>query len=310
MRRWLITFVAMAIPCAAMAAERAQLAARILEAEGDATITDPGGKARPATLYGTVYSGERLTGKPGSIIVLGFREDGHLERLQVPANVEVTARGCRPPGILVARALKTSNRKLGQWIDELPKIPEVSLAGTALIKGPPVDRPRLVPIPASTVAAANPAFSWPAIPGVQRYEITVTRSDGGLFWKTTTQNTTIDYAGWPLQPGTVYRWRVAAPPGVGQHATFYDGHFTTATEDQQQNLRQLEELIGCGEPSLLALAAACCERHGFLAEAIQAYERLMETSPNSSAVPENLARLYRRAGRDDDAKSLQRLAHE
>jgi tetratricopeptide (TPR) repeat protein len=107
-----------------------------------------------------------------------------------------------------------------------------------------------------------------------------------------------------LSRGYLYRWEVTDPDS----RPVVTGEFLVATESE---LKQMEELkpLAAGEDRADLLAAALSYRRlGCYAEAIAAFERLAKLAPDAGVYRDELAELYRQAGRPGDGEGGSRGA--
>jgi tetratricopeptide (TPR) repeat protein len=167
----------------------------------------------------------------------------------------------------------------------------------------------LEPIHTSTVLSSQPTLSWPLVAGAIGYDVTVSYADGLRIWTATTTETTLECAGdRRLRGGYQYVWEVTAKLADQGSRRAYRGEFTVGTDQQRNEVSQIEELIAESTIEYLVLAASWYERNGLLAEAIAVSHRVAKLEPKSAAAQEALARLYNRAGRREDAKKAQEQA--
>jgi len=294
-------------------------AARVLEVKGKATILDLENFDRPAAMYATLYSDDRLlVGKNGSAVLV-FRADGHIERLTAPGTFKVTQSGCQPKtGIEVVAVPERSQSLVGK-VSRGPK--GIVQGGVTLVRAPPpralsgknkpakpMGPPRISPIPESTVLAVKPIFSWPEVPKAETYTLKLYFL-GNQVWSVTTNTTNLQYAGdAPLKAGAKYTWEVTAKLD-GKASSVCEGIFSTATDAQRADAAAFEQLLAKPEVPFLALAALWYKQHGFIVEAIAANEKLTKLTAHP-AVYYTLADLYQQAGRIKDAAAAADKAME
>jgi Flp pilus assembly protein TadD len=75
------------------------------------------------------------------------------------------------------------------------------------------------------------------------------------------------------------------------------GQFRVTTESELKQLEELRPLAAGGDRTDLLAAALSYRRLGCYAEAIAAFERLAKLAPDEALCREELAELYRQAGR-------------
>jgi hypothetical protein len=285
-------------------------AARVLEVKGKATILDLENFDRPAAMYATLYSDDRLVIDKNASAVLVFRADGHIERLTAPGTFQVTQNGCQPrTGIEVVAVPERSQSLVGK-VSRGPR--GIVQGGVTLVRAPPPRDPtgknkptksigpsRISPIPESTVLAVKPMFSWPEVHKAEMYALKLYFL-GNQAWSATTNTTSLQYAGDPpLKAGAKYTWEVATKLD-GKTSSVCEGVFTTATDAQRADVAAFEQLLAKPEVPFLALAALWYKQHGFIVEVIAANEQLAKLAADP-AVYYTLAELYQQAGRIEDA---------
>lgn len=277
-----------------VAAGAARPVARILQVTGTVTIRDSQQKTREARAYGTVYGGEKLRLAADSLVVLGFRHDGHMERLRAPVEVAVTEEGCKPnKAVEVLNVPKRHRDLVCRGIRELPAITQgaVAMAHTGYSK---VLGPWLRPVNGSTILTAEPKLSWPSVSDAVEYQVEVYADEVPVRFART-KETQIDFASAPpLRAGVKYRWTVTASLR-GKTVQAYEATFTVATDEQKKELAELMDIAAVSEIPVLALAAKRLEQTGFFAEAIPVYQRLVKLAPDSEPFRAALEGLYDRA---------------
>jgi tetratricopeptide (TPR) repeat protein len=108
----------------------------------------------------------------------------------------------------------------------------------------------------------------------------------------------------PLKRGYLYRWEVTDQDS----RPVTSGQFLVATESELKQLEELRQLAASGDRADLLAAALSYRRLGCYAEAIAAFERLAKLAPDLGVYREELAELYRQAGRPGDAEGGSRGA--
>lgn len=270
-RFWLLAcFVSMG-----MAAGAARPVARVLEVSGPVVIRDARQQSRPAEVFGSIYGGEQIVVPADGMVVLGFRNDGHLERVKQPGKLTAGERGCEPQALVESVAVAERHRSLvQQGIRELPAVTQGAAAvmHTGYSKHTGTSP---APIPGSVLVTTAPKFAWPEVPHAEGYEVTIRSGDAPIRF-TRTKEAKADFAlAAPLQRGKSYQWLVLAEV-EGKKVKAFEGTFAIASEAQQQQLAEWLDLATASEPAIVALAAKNLERAGFLAEARDLHRRLEE----------------------------------
>jgi len=273
-----------------VAAGPARPVARILQVTGSVTICDAQERTRPALAFGSVYSGEQIRLPADSLVVLGFRHDGHMERLKTPGEVTVTDKGCEPASAAEVVAVAERHRELvSRGIRELPAVTQgaVAMAHTGYSKRV---GPWLRPVNGSTILTSAPKLSWPEVPNAAGYEITFRADKGPIrFRKTKEAQADLVFTP-PLQGGTTYRWTVAGSV-EGKNVEVYEASFTVATEAEKKEAAEWMDLAAGSEIPAVALAALRLEQGGLVAEAFDVYQRLVKLAPDSQPFRAALERL-------------------
>ena len=81
------------------------------------------------------------------------------------------------------------------------------------------------------------------------------------------------------------------------------GQFMVATESELKQMEELKPLAAGDDRADLLAAALSYRRLGCYAEAIAAFERLARLAPDEAVYREELAELYRQAGRPEEIKT-------
>ena len=124
---------------------------------------------------------------------------------------------------------------------------------------------------------------------------TPTATAGRELWRSEATGPKLDYpAGQePLKRGYLYRWEVTDQDS----RPVTSGQFLVATESELKQFEELRQLAASGDRADLLAAALSYRRLGCYAEAIAAFERLAKRAPDEALYREQLAELYRQAGR-------------
>ena len=297
-------------------------AARVLEVKGKATVVETENFDRPAAIYGTIYADERLEVAKDAQVTLVFRSDGHVERVVAPGTFHVTQSGCQPQTGVQQVAMPEQNRAV---VGKISKGPRGIVQGGVVMaraaapptsdNAPPQESElplvaapaKIRPIADSTLLAAKPVFSWPAVPKAKKYTLNLYFL-GNRVWSAASETTRLEYSGeTPLKSGAMYSWEVTTTID-GKPATVCEGVFHTASERQRAEAAALEKLLAKPEPLYLALAALWYKQNGLVPEAIAVNEQLAKLTPDA-AVYRELAELYLQAGREDDANAARSQGH-
>ncbi len=273
--------------------------AAVLALHGEAELVSGQGKSRPAYVFGSVYEGEQLKVKMGGYAVLAFADARCQQRVDGPAEVACSSKGCKGPNIIVMSVAKKRPAQAADWVKGLTQ----DAHGGDIIRG---RLPQLTPIANSTVPSTTPTLVWPAVAQASNYEVTVRKwRSPRILWRQTTAAVNLaDGATNELKPGVWYEWTVIPADQTGQAMAgqLINGKFRVATKEDKEAADALEPLVRSGTPGELALAALGYKQMGMTAEAIGAYDRLVKQQAGEPAVLKALGDLYAFAGRDADAR--------
>jgi hypothetical protein len=306
-RTWTVLLAAIVLVVTNAGAGGRAPAARVLEMKGKATIVEGENFDRPAAVYGTIYSDERLKVTSDSQVTLVFRGDGHIERVVAPGTFKVTQHGCQPQTGVEQVPLSEQNRATVGKISKGSR--GIVQGGVAMMRSPApppgndpaqdegpvvVDLGKLRPVADSTLLVAKPKFSWPAIPKAKQYTLNLYLL-GNRVWTANSEKTELDYAGeTPLKSGATYSWEVTTILD-DKPMTVCEGTFDTISDRQRADAESLDKLLAKPEPAFLVLAALWYKQNKLVLEAIAINEQLATLVPDS-AVYRELAELYFRAG--------------
>ena len=226
--------------------------ARVLKVKGMVRIQDQEGKNRVADVYGVVRENEQLIVEADAEITLGFRLDGHMERLTGSFQAKVTKNKIAAPAAKIER-IEPPRKHRRLVAGAVKKLKPLSREGTRLLRGPEgttsphEDEPASVglePINTSTVLSLRPTLSWPPVAGAVAYDVTLSNPDGLPIWTATTTQALLECAGVrQLHSGDQYVWEVTAQLGDQGSRRAYRGEFLVATDEQRNEVSQVEELI-------------------------------------------------------------------
>lgn len=320
-RTWTILLVAIALVVVGAGAGGRAPAARVLELKGKATIVEGEDFDRPAAVYGTIYSDERLIVAPNSQTILVFRGDGHIERIVAAGTFKVTQNGCQPRTGVEQVPLSEQNKATvgkiskgsrgivqGGVIMVRSPAPPTSDALTVEDEPAVVDLGKIRPVAGATLLTAKPKFSWPAVPKAKQYTLNLYLL-GNRVWSANTEKTELDYAGeTPLKSGSMYSWEVTTTLD-DKPTTVCDGMFHTISDHQRADAEAIEKLLAKPEPAYLALAAMWYKQNEMVLEAIVVNEQLAKLTPDA-AIYRELAELCFRAGCADEGNAAEEKAME
>jgi hypothetical protein len=284
---------------------RPRPAAMVLELRGRVEVRPVTGDARPVKVGELLYAGERLAlagDGSATVAILGV---GTQERLAAGSLAIVGPGGCTPGSAVlerreqrpaVARTMKGVRATSGDG----------RKAVTNLRAGAGDDPPAITPIESATVPSDRPGFAWPPKEGAKGYRIKLRSGAGRELWSAEATEPKLDYPAGkePLKQGYVFRWEVTEL----DFRPVVTGQFIRATEPELKQLQELKPLGASDDRADLLAAAMSYRRLGCYAEAIAAYERLANLAPGETLYREELADLYRLAGRPGDAEKAARGA--
>jgi hypothetical protein len=294
--------------------------AHLLEVKGSVTIHNAEGGQRPAQPFGTVYENDSLVLKDDSLVVLGFRANRKMIRLKGPGKLVANKTGVdRTTGFEEVKIPDQHQVAVDRVLGELPT---VTRAGTMTVRsldpssGPTAGKSNsdgLTPIHRTTVLDREPTLSWPPVPKTYYYEVIASAADGTQLWSATTRSTVLVCKGErTLRNGIECNWTVTAALSDGSFHRAYAGKFTMATAEQVAAASQVRAFTAATESSYSVLAAIWYTENGYITEAIEITERMIDAATASGAtaaaqeayVRKFLYRLYRLAGRHDDAREV------
>jgi hypothetical protein len=331
-QNWAVPLVAVALVVVGAGAGPRSPAARVLEVKGNATVVEGETYERPAAVYGTIYADEWLMMAKDTQVTLVFRGDGHVERVVAAGRFQVTQSGCQPrtgveqvamsePNRAVVGKISKGSRGIVQGGVVMARAPAPGPAPIAAAAPPKdtastaesdllemADAGSIRPLVDSTLLAARPAFSWPAVPKAKKYTLNLYFL-GNLVWSAEWETSRVEYSGdAPLKSGATYSWEVTTVRD-GKPVTICEGMFHTASDRQRADADALEKLLAKPEPAYLALAAMWYKQNGLLTEAIAVNEQLAKLAP-AAAIYGELAELYFRAGLSKEGNAADRKMME
>jgi hypothetical protein len=299
--------------------------ARVLQIQGTADLSESESTTRPVAVYGTIYVDEKLKLAERSQVTLVFRADGHLERIVKAGQYQITKTGCRPKSGVEQVAMSEQAKAT---IGKVSKGPRGIVQGGVVLARSPAPPPKdnepanddasaespmpladpcqIRPLPDTTLLAAKPAFSWPAVPEAKKYTVNLYHL-GNRVWSAQCETAKIEYAGdEPLEPAATYWWDVSTSI-QSKTVSVCEGSFQMAGDRQREEAAALEKLLDKPDVLNLAVAALWYRQNGFVHEALAANEQLAKLSP-SSAVYRELSRLYFESGRRQEGEAAESKA--
>lgn len=287
------------------------IVARFAAVDGSVSVRDAKGANRPAEVFGSVSTDDTLVLADGASVSLAWLADSRLERVSKPGETKITATGVEPPDNSEVIQVAQKHRKLvASGVRALPTISP----GAATIARSSEDKPvfpKITPISGATVLEPAPTFSWPEVKSAEKYVLRVLLNVDEI-WSSESTKPTLLYAGEELEAGIAYRWEVKAQVPGKPEQTLVSAEFSIATPGQLQEVKDLKELAESQkkEVAVLALVAMRFEQHRMIAEATRIYEQLAQLTPKTAAFHAALVDLYKRAGRQDEAKKAQAAAEK
>jgi hypothetical protein len=279
---------------------RPKPAAMVLALKGPVELRTAAGKARPVQVEELLYPGDRLAVPAAGAATLAFLGVGVQEWLAPGSEATVATGGCKPASAVVqrreqrpavARTMKGVRAADGD---------DRKAAGANFRFGGASPPPAILPIEGSTVATDRPNFAWPRTNLAKGYRVTLASGAGRELWRAETTAPSLAYPTGKegLTRGYVYRWEVTdldSQPVVS-------GAFTVATESELKQMADLRPMAAGDDRAELLAAALTYRRLSCFTEAIAALERLVTLAPEEPAYREELAELYRQAGRAEQSK--------
>lgn len=289
--------------------------ARVVELHGTATVAEVvEGEhfARPLMLYGTVYADEQLVLDADARATLVFRADGHIERVAKPGTYQVKKTGCEPAEGVERVAMPEQKREV---IGKLSKGSRGIVQGGVVLARAPAppssddtdedaetpfepDWSKISPRRDATLLAANPKFTWYAVPNAEKYTLKLYYL-GNQVWTTEVKQSETTYDGEePLTAAGTYWWEATATID-GKSWPVCESSFRMASEHQCDEAAEIEKMLKTPDPISLAIAAMWYRQNDMTTEAVAANEQLAKLAP-SAAVYRELSELYYQLGRDQD----------
>ena len=295
------------VSCVVAAPPAERPAAMVLDLRGQVELVKPDGQSQPAKLGDLVYPGEILRVPSSGSATLAIMGAGAQEQLKPGTEATIKPGGCTPPESVaqrieqkpaVAKALKSVKPAPGDGRKAAVSMREVS------------DRPQAItPVDQSLLSSDRPDLAWPPMPEAKAYRVSmVIEGSQRTLWVAETEAPKYAYpSGKPaLERGKAYRWEVTTQ----DRRPVVAGRFLVASESELQQIEELHSLTSTPDRANLLLAALGYQRLGCYSEAIGIYEKLAKQDPHEPLYQEALAKLYRKAGRGDEATVLEKSAQK
>lgn len=237
---------------------------------------------------------------------LVFRVDGHRETLRTAGTVTVTELGCAP-----AAAVERENARVPKsQLSGLPALDPESLPGAAVPKAFVFELPPSSPINEATVIEDRPDFAWEVIPGAEKYDVQLFRSESdqntNLVWTVQSGTNQLKYPnGQPaLSRAQKYLWTVSVP-GKGPVVR---GTFTVVSESQTADLRLTRKLAQSQDVADRLLAAVLFEGAGAYDESLRLFADLAKQFPSEPWILLSFSRHLAKLGKSEEAIAVEKKA--
>lgn len=282
MKRW----VALALAVAGAPAVAGLL---VTEVAGKVAIEGVGTVATLAE----IPEGARLTVPAGARVVLVHLRNGREFRLADGGRYRVTADGIETAA---GRAVAAVPLPAG----DLPAVRVVtSRVAQAAVVMKEVGRPGLRDIleeeswltsPVDTaVVTLTPPFAWRAVPGADRYTLTLAAEGGATLWAGSTAATQAPLPGdIRLSPGSRYVWKVEAA-AAGKPLAAAEAAFSTASAEAMERLARLRPAADAPFARRVLYAAQLREA-GAVEEARRAFAALARERPDDEVLRQQARR--------------------
>ena len=303
----IVTCTLVSIMCLLLAdPPRPKPAAMVLDVKGRVELRPAAGEARPAKVKELLYAGDRLVVPVDGAVTVAFLGVGAQERLAAGSEATIAAGGCKPASAVVER--REQRPAVARTMKGLRAADsDDRQAAAANLRAGGLPPPRAItPIEGATVATDRPALAWPPTKEAKGYRVTLLSAAGREIWRAEATAPSLAYptGKQALTRGNFYQWEVTDPDFRPVAA----GQFMVATESELKQMDELTPMAAGNDRADLLAAALSYQRLYCFAEAIAAFERLARLAPDETVYREELAKLYRRAGRTDDAKGVTRDA--
>ena len=216
------------------------------------------------------------------------------DMVKVAANSRLTV-NMRPQD---SKSLMSVSRKLAAaFFTEDPN--EDTLAAVGGVRAIDTQMPVLLFPKESSIMTEKPTFQWSQIPGAKNYIVTLTDSEGNVWTKEGIAAPKLEYpAEFPaLKQGASYFWQVDVVLKDTKKSS-ESGTFDLISEEAKKEIAQIHaSLAKEGNISELPfIMAMVYQKHNMLHEAIEQYQKMIESNPNGAYPYEQLGTLYVKLG--------------
>jgi hypothetical protein len=257
-------------------------AGSVIDVAGEVTLTRNAARLK-VSLFDNLFAGDVIQVPQGAKLVLTHNATKKEYAIAAPGEFEVGADDIKPKG---GARLQTKN------LNELAMVSLGSEAGkgratvgAVRMRGaaPPVTSP----LDGETVLTQTPALSWPAMPGVERYQVTLRKSGGDVLVETAVDQPQyrIESASL-LEWGGRYQWSVAGEQD-GRRSLLVKS-FSLIERADRETLERMKPAPD-GEFSAWVVYAKALEHLGALSEARTVWAKLAAQRPDLSVL-EGLAK--------------------
>jgi hypothetical protein len=283
---------------------RPKPAAMVLDLKGRVELKAVGGEVRPTKVGDLLYAGERLVLPADGAATVAILGVGAQERLAGGSEATVGPRGCTPDSAVAER--REQRPTVARTMKSVRAASGDGRKAVATLRSGNDEPPAITPIQGATVAADRPGLAWPSAKGAKGYRVKLISGAGRELWRAESTEPKLSYPAGKeaLSLGYVYRWEVT---DLDLHPVA-TGQFMVATESERKQMEELKSLAAGEDRADLLAAALSYRRLGCYAEATAAFERLARLAPDAAVYREELAELYRQAGRTELLKAEHRGA--
>ena len=272
MPRWIASF--WAILCLGLAGiAQAAPAGSVIDVAGEVTLTRNAAKLK-ANLFDNLFVGDVIQVPPGAKLVLTHNATKKEYAIAAPGEFEVGIDDIKPKGGARLQAKSLNELAMVSLGSEAGKgratVGAVRMRGAA----PPVTSP----LDGETVLTQTPTLSWPAMPGVERYQLAVKRSGGDVLMEMVVDRPQyrIEPAGL-LEWGGRYQWSVAGEQD-GRRSLLVKS-FSLIDRGDRETLERMKPAAD-GEFSAWVVYAKALEHLGALSEARAVWTKLAAQRPD------------------------------
>lgn len=282
MPRWIAAcWAAVCLGLAGIA--QAAPAGSIIDVAGEVTVTRNAAKLK-ANLFDNLFAGDLVQVPAGARLVLTHNAAKKEYTLAGAGEFEVGADDLKPKGGARAQTKNLTELAMVSLGSEGAKgratVGAVRMRGAA----PPVT----VPLDGETVLSQAPTLSWHAMPGVERYQLTLKKSGGEVLMEMA-----VDQTQYRIEPanllewGARYQWSVAGEQEGGRRSLLVKS-FTLVERADREALERLKPATE-GEFSAWVVYAKALDHLGALSEARAVWAKLLAQRPDLTVL-EDLAK--------------------